>query len=293
MAHDDEQTSRKINSRPGSQEIDVFGVSHVGLTRSDNQDSYLIASLHNALVIHDSSLEGSDPTLVTSSRRGMLFLVADGVGGGAGGAEASQSAMRAAARYVSEAMPYYSRAELESESSFLRQMIHAVELTHQMVLEAGERDGTVRGMATTLTMVTIVWPHAHLVHVGDSRCYRLRDGKLEQLTKDQTMAQMFLDSGTMTPEEVENSRLKNVLWSALGAQELAPDAFVTDVRWADRMLLCSDGLTKHVSDDEIAAHMAKELPSEAIANELLALVLARGASDNVTLIMGQMTPRAG
>ncbi len=285
--------SRSSDIRPHGREIDVFGTSHVGKKREDNQDSYLVASLHHALVVHDTSLDDSDPALVTSSRRGMLFLVADGVGGGVGGAEASQSALRAAARYVTEAMDYYARDEPASERAFVDEMLKAVERTHLLVREAGERDGATHGMATTLTMVTIVWPRAHLVHVGDSRCYRLRDGQLERLTKDQTMAQKFLDAGTMSAEEIENSRLKNVLWSALGAQELEPDAFVTDVRWNDRMLLCTDGLTKHVSDNEIAVWMAKDEPSEMIGRGLINLVLERGASDNVTLILGQMTPNPG
>ena len=284
---------RSADPRPHGREIDVFGMSHVGNVREDNQDSYLVASLHHALVVHDTSLDDSEPALVTSSRRGMLFLVADGVGGGVGGAQASQSALRAAARYVTEAMDYYARDEPASEAAFVDEMLKAVQRTHLLVREAGEKDGATHGMATTLTMVTIVWPRAHLVHVGDSRCYRLRDGVLEQLTKDQTVAQQLLDSGTMTTDEIEYSRLKNVLWSALGAQELAPDAYVTDVRWKDRMLLCTDGLTKHVSDAEIATWMAKDEPSEVIGRGLIDLVLERGASDNVTLIMGQMNPRAG
>ena len=284
---------RPADNRPHGREIDVFGTTHVGNVREDNQDSYLIASLHHALVVHDTSLGDSDPALVTSTRRGMLFLVADGVGGGVGGAQASQSALRAAARYVTEAMDYYARDEPASEAAFVDEMLKAVERTHLAVREAGERDGATHGMATTLTMVTIVWPRAHLVHVGDSRCYRLRDGALQLLTKDQTVAQKLLDDGSMTPDEVEKSRLKNVLWSALGAQELAPDAFVTDVRWKDRMLLCTDGLTKHVSDEELAAWMARDEPSEAIGRGLIDLVLERGGSDNVTLIMGQMNPRAG
>ncbi len=293
MSEHESPPPRSAEIRPHGREIDVFGMSHVGNVREDNQDSYLVASLHHALVVHDTSLDDSDPALVTSSRRGMLFLVADGVGGGAGGAQASQSALRAAARYVTEAMDYYARDEPASERAFVDEMLKAVERTHLLVREAGEKDGATHGMATTLTMVTIVWPRAHLVHVGDSRCYRMRNGQLERLTKDQTMAQKFLDSGAMNAQELENSRLKNVLWSALGAQELAPDAFVTDVQWNDRMLLCTDGLTKHVSDDEIATWMAKDAPSELIGRGLIDLVLERGATDNVTLILGQMTPNPG
>ncbi len=276
--------------RPRGRDIDVFGTSHVGKVREDNQDSFMVASLHHALVVHETSLDDSDPALMTSARRGMLFLVADGVGGGVGGAEASQAALRAAARYVTEAMDYYARDEPASERAFVDEMLKAVERTHLLVREAGEKDGATRGMATTLTMVTIVWPRAHLVHVGDSRCYRLRDGQLERLTKDQTVAQMFVDTGKRSPEELENSRLHHVLWSALGAAELAPDSFVTDVQRNDRMLLCTDGLTKHVSDDEIASWMAKDASSEAIGRGLIDLVLERGATDNVTLILGQMTP---
>ncbi|MBI3790729.1 MAG: serine/threonine-protein phosphatase [Gemmatimonadetes bacterium] len=280
------------DDRPSGRDIDVFGVTHPGLKRDENQDAYLIASLHHAMVVHDGSLDDDEPATMTSTRRGMLFLVADGVGGGVGGRAASTAALRAASRYVTEAMDYYARSEPGTEKAFIDHMLMAVERTHQDVLEAGERDEGTRGMASTLTMVTIVWPRAHLVHVGDSRCYRLRDGALECLTKDQTMAQLALDSGDMSVEEAEQSRLRHVLWSALGAQQLAPDSYHTDVRRADRMLLCTDGLTKHVSDAEIAAWMAKPVDSKTICRGLLDLVLERGASDNVTLIMGQMSPMA-
>ena len=273
---------------PGARETDVHGMTHAGKVREDNQDAFLIASLHHTLVVHDSSLFDVEPALFTSGRRGMLFLVADGVGGGSGGADASQSALRAAAGYVCDAMDHYSHNEPAAEPRFIERMLRAVELTHAVVREEAEKDESRRGMATTLTMVTVMWPRAHLVHVGDSRCYRLREGVLKRLTKDQTMAQMLLDEGKLSPAEAEQSRLRNVLWSAVGAPLAEPVMTSADVRWEDRMLLCSDGLTKHVSDEEIGEILGRPQSSKLICRDLIDLVLRRGATDNVTVIVGQM-----
>lgn len=273
---------------PGPRETDVHGMTHTGKVREDNQDAFLVASLHNALVVHDTSLFDSEPALFTSGRRGMFLLVADGVGGGAGGADASQSALRAAAGYVCDAMDHYARNEPAAEPRFVEQMIRAVAMTHAVVREEAEKDETRRGMATTLTMVTVMWPRAHLVHVGDSRCYRLRDGALRLLTKDQTVAQMLLDAGEMSVAEAEQSRLKNVLWSAVGAPQAEPVTASADVRWEDRMLLCSDGLTKHVGDDEIGEILGRPKSSKLICRDFIDLVLERGATDNVTVIVGQL-----
>jgi protein phosphatase len=143
-------------------------------------------------------------------------------------------------------------------------------------------------MATTLTMVAVLWPHAFLVHVGDSRCYRLRDGKLELLSRDQTLAEALREDGTLTEPEADRSPLKHVLVSALGSAEATPQTSVQECRWEDVMLLCTDGLTKHVTDDEIAAVLRNIFSAEQACQDLVDLVLARGGSDNVTVVIGRL-----
>jgi protein phosphatase len=181
-----------------------------------------------------------------------------------------------------EALP-----DSDHEHRVVDRLRRSVEHGHQAIKDAGEAEGK-RGMATTLTMVTIYWPRAYVIHVGDSRAYRLRKGVLTQVTKDQTMAQAMVDAGALTQAAAEQSRLKHVLWSALGGKEALPEVTMLDCEWEDVMLLCSDGLTKHVSDDEIRDHLLRGESAEVCCHALVDLALSRGGSDNVTVVIGRL-----
>ena len=126
------------------------------------------------------------------------------------------------------------------------------------------------------------------MHVGDSRAYRYRDGALDRLTTDQTFAQMMVESGALTPAGAEASHLKHVLWSALGSQEVVPEVHITDVTRRGIVLLCTDGLTSHVNDNEIKAHLASCTSAEGTCRALVDLALARGGKDNVTVVIARV-----
>jgi protein phosphatase len=256
------------------------------MVRTENQDCFLIASLHKAMQVHQTNLPQETLGELISPSRGFVFLVADGVGGVPGGKDASRTALNAIVDYVLRAMDLYVQLDQDVEPEFLAELQRSVEQSHEVVRQAGEADDERIGMATTLTMVCIRWPRGYLVHVGDSRCYMLRDGELRQLTKDQTMAQAMVDAGALSPDQAERSGLKHVLYSALGATRAEPMTATTDVRWNDVMLLCTDGVTKHVSDDEIRDALRRCTSAETTAKELLQLTLERGGSDNTTLIVG-------
>jgi protein phosphatase len=132
-----------------------------------------------------------------------------------------------------------------------------------------------------------LWPRGFVIHAGDSRCYRLRDAVLQQTTTDQTMAQVMVDAGAMSREAAEASRLKHVLVSAVGSSQLDLQINAFDLRHDDRWLLCSDGLTRHVTDDEIREHLGADESAEVICRRLLALALERGGEDNVTVIVAR------
>lgn len=273
--------------RPRPDQIDVFGVTHPGKVRTENQDQFLIASLHKTMMVHHSSIPPELLGRLTSDSRGFVFLVADGVGGGPAGKIASGTALQAIVDYVIHAMDLYTQLDEKTEAAFLDQLRRSVERSHEKIrTEAGLNEA--KGMATTLTMVVVRWPKAYLLHVGDSRCYRLRGGRLDVMTKDQTMAQVLLDAGALNEDTAEQSGLKHVLWSALGGREASPDVTTDDVEWDDVMLLCSDGLTKHVSDAEIRDHLAQPTSSESIARGLVNLALERGGSDNVTVVISRL-----
>lgn len=281
------------DNRPHTRNIDVAGLTHPGLVRKENQDHFLIASLHKSMRIISTSLPAESLGELTSPSRGYVFLVADGVGGVPGGRNASRTALNAVVEYVVQTMDLYTHFDPAAEADFLAELRRSVEQSHEVVRNAGNDESEPTVGATTLTMACIRWPRGYLVHVGDSRCYRLRDGELELLTRDQTMAQAMVDAGALSPDEAERSRLKHVLYSAIGAARAEPYTFTTDCRWDDLMLLCSDGVTKHVTDDEIRDRLRRSIRADVTARELLQLALDRGGTDNVTILVGRLNRPPG
>ena len=142
-------------------------------------------------------------------------------------------------------------------------------------------------MATTLTLFIAVWPWAYVVQVGDSRCYHFHGGELRQLTRDQTIAQDLVDQGVLAPERMAKSPFSNVLASAIGAESALPEVSRVKLHARNIFLLCSDGLTKHVKDDEIAAELSVLTSSEQSCRRLVDLALERGGSDNITVLIGR------
>ena len=279
-------TGSTVAVRPVASDIDVFGLTHQGKLRRVNQDQFLIASLHKTMQVHASSVPATQLGDLTSESRLYLCIVADGVGGRPGGEQASGTALKAIAQYATHTMKLSSRHDEAQEGRFLEELERAVAESHAAVREDPESS------ATTLTMAVFRWPRAYLVHVGDSRCYRLREGKLELLTKDHTMAQALVDAGVLPPAEASATRWAHVLSSALGAEQPRPDIITLDSRWEDVMLLCTDGLTKHVAEDEITEQLATVKSSEMICRNLIDLALARGGTDNVTVVTGRLRERA-
>jgi protein phosphatase len=144
------------------------------------------------------------------------------------------------------------------------------------------------GMATTVTMAHVLWPRAYLVHIGDSRCYRLRHGELHQVTRDQTVSQALVDSGAMTAEQAASSPYSNMLTQAVGgSDEVEPALSHLELETGDVLLMCTDGLTKHVSTDAIARILQDHPSAQASANALVEAALAGGGTDNVTALVAR------
>jgi len=277
--------------RPVTADVDCFGLTDQGKVRRKNDDHFLIASLHKLMRVHQTSLPDPDAMPLVSESRGFLFMVADGVGGRPHGDLASGTALRYIAQYVTHLMDLYHRLDPERETQFLAELEKSVQRSHEILVAETERSGQGRGGATTLTMVAAVWPRAYLVQVGDSRCYRLRDGTLERMSQDQTMAQALVEQGALSPSDAEHSPLRNLLASALGGTEARPVTAATDIRWDDVMLMCTDGLTKHVPEPEIEAELRATTASEATCRRLVDLALERGGTDNVTVLVSRLRPR--
>ncbi|MDQ1554853.1 MAG: family protein phosphatase [Microbacteriaceae bacterium] len=227
-------------------------VSHVGKIRANNQDS---------------GYAGSN-----------LFVVADGMGGHAGGDVASAIALK---RVMDADRQYASAAD--AEFALQSALMAANSLLAETVFEHPE----LTGMGTTVSAILRSGSQIALAHIGDSRIYLLRDGKLKQITADHTFVQRLVDSGRITQEEAAVHPRRSVLMRVLGDVDAAPDIDTTvlDVQPGDRWLLCSDGLSSYVSDDKIE-HALRTIPDvNAAAERLLRDSLDQGAPDNVTAVI--------
>jgi protein phosphatase len=276
---------RSADSRPQERDIDIFGLSHIGKVRQENQDQFFVASMHKNMRIWGTSVAEHRFKHVDEPVMAVL-MVADGVGGVAGGRRASETAVEAVWSYIAGAVDVCWTLGLGMEDMVLKRLEQAVEQCHLAVRSEAERDQSLRGMATTLTLATVVWPRLYIVQVGDSRCYRLRGGQLQLLTTDQTVAQSLRAQGVPL-EQLGGQRLHHILTSAIGS-ELAPVTTTFDLEWDDVLLLCTDGLTKHLTDDDIRQVLATSSSAEGICRKLAGHAVKRGGSDNVTVVVGRL-----
>jgi serine/threonine protein phosphatase PrpC len=279
--------------RPSDEELDLFGITHRGKVRGENQDHFLICTVHPQVVIHGTSLPNPESLPLRGTRLATILVVADGVGGAESGSDAARLATEAITRYVSSTLRCYHAAGAASDEEFLDALRAAALDAHERVRsEAAHRPGH-KQMASTLTLGIAVWPWMYVVQVGDSRAYFFVDGTLRQLTRDQTIGQDLVDKGVLPRERLERSPFRNVLSSAIGADEALPDVTRVDVsERGSLVMLCSDGLIKHVSDDEIASAFVSIKSSEQAATQLLDLALSRGGSDNITIVVARAPLRA-
>jgi protein phosphatase len=164
--------------------------------------------------------------------------------------------------------------------------------SHQAVLELASAEGDDVRMATTLTLWMGVWPWYYLLQVGDSRYYLYREGVLTQVSRDQTIAQELVDQGIFTRAIAERSQFKNVLSSAIGGESSMPVITRLRAGWGNVHLLCTDGLTKHVSDEQIAERLASMTSAKQVCEQLLQDALDAGGTDNITIVIGRATPSA-
>ena len=276
--------------------IDAAGMTNVGRVRAGNEDAYLIATLRRSMVVHDASPEAAHGWFPGGSA-GTLLVVADGMGGQGGGDIASRTAVNTVANYLLNIMPWAGApVEVTTNQSPMTdvpdQLSSALVIGDSTVRTAGSRT-TTPDMGTTLTMAFVLWPMLYVAHVGDSRCYLLHSGKLSRLTTDHTMAQRVAESPAGPVAAA--SHLHHVLWNSLGgSDELAqPQIVKVRLELGDVVLLCSDGLTKHVDDDRIAALIAVDEPNATRCARLVERANAAGGSDNVTVVIANARGASG
>jgi len=240
--------------------LKACGKTDVGLVRSNNEDSWFV-----------SAADG-------------LFIVADGMGGHAAGEVASAMAIRLVCDQV---LPLLQDIGAAGEPE--AQLVDAVHTANRAIAQAAERNPSWKGMGTTQTILLLQAGQAHLVHVGDSRMYRFRNGRLVQFSDDHSLVGDQLRQGLITAADAETSSLRNILLQAVGiTPELDICRKQLPLAEQDRFLLCSDGLTDMLSDRQIAALFATTPDLHRLCDRLVAAAKAAGGRDNIAVVLVQV-----
>jgi PPM family protein phosphatase len=242
------------------------GLSDVGRVRTNNEDSFRIVEALN------------------------LFILSDGMGGEAHGEVASAMAVDVINRHCESDKEDSGATVLDEApsniSSRTRRLKSAVAQANFQIFQAAQKNPEQRGMGATITALWLKDTLLSIAHVGDSRAYLLRNGNLQQLTNDHSLVAEQVRRGLITPQQAEESEMQSVLLRALGAHpEVEIDTDEVEIIPRDVLLLCSDGLTRMVTEPEIAGALQAEMVPSAAAERLIALANENGGIDNVTVIV--------
>ncbi len=262
------------------------GRTDVGRVRQSNQDQFLISDLHKSMLIHESSLHRDGEPRLYGRSFGRMLMVADGMGGHQAGSRASVLAIDLVMNQLVNGMRWPTRVDADEEERFVSDLKSMFETAHHLIVREANSQEDLRGMGTTLTMCYILWPLMYVVHVGDSRCYLIRDGKCEQLTRDHTVSSQLAEKAGLSPEQAEASKWSNVLYNALGAGgiEVTVEVRKVSLQFNDLIVLCSDGLYRHVKSPDIVDILQREPELTDACRNLIELANSRGGKDNITVL---------
>ena len=272
---------------PFRSRVDLAAISHAGLVRESNEDHYLVIRFHRTLEnlstnIPEGSLEKSFNLV------GYGILVADGMGGMAGGEVASSLALRKMVELLLDTPDWIlSLRRVRDLNTVLWRMTDRFQQVDTALRSQAEQDADLRGMGTTLTVVGMLGREIVIGHVGDSRVYLFRGGKLIQLTSDHTLAQRLIDAGVAKPGDPAARSMRHVLTSAVGScgDKVTPQIHHNELVECDQILVCTDGLTDMLTDSTIASVLSESRSSQNACQALIDLALSAGGLDNVTVIV--------
>lgn len=269
--------------------MDVFGATDVGRKRPNNEDHFFIADLNRSMKVHQTSLGLDHQTRLFGNSQAKVLAVADGMGGQAAGERASGAAIDAMVLYLLNTMHWLFQLDETSDDNLLDDLKATLEHCQSRLRAESTAMPDRQGMGTTLTLAYLIWPRLYTVHVGDSRCYLFRSGRLEQLTRDHTLAERLVEQGALAKEEVAESRWRHVLWNVIGGDSdpVYPEVCRADLKIGDTVLVCSDGLTKHVSDARIRELLGRSAGAEETCQQLVRTANEAGGSDNVTVVVAR------
>ncbi len=228
-------------------------VTDRGRKRPSNEDAFAISVEHGA------------------------YVVCDGMGGAAAGEVASALA-------VSEVMRQLERRS--ADAPLPETAVEAIRASNHAIYSRSQRNRKLSGMGTTLVALVVDERRAWMLNVGDSRGYRLRSGRLEQITRDHSLVEEQVQMGRMSRAEAARSPLKNVITRALGTQsQVTPDIFALEAEPGDLFLLCTDGLTRELSDSLIESLLSVDLPLDELCERMVAAGNRAGGHDNITCLL--------
>lgn len=259
--------------------VDSYGLSDVGLVRTNNEDSFLIATPTRDFANENpAELSGIIP------QNGTMFIVADGMGGAQAGEVASRMAVETVGRNFINALE---KQAVLDQQSLITALTETIREANELIFQQGQKNTELNGMGTTLTAATVFGSTILFAQLGDSRAYLARKGVISQMTKDQSLVAQMVASGSLTPEEAKTHPQRNVILQALGIQNQVEVAItLTELRRGDQIVLCSDGLSGKVDVEEIREFLEKFEP-KAACQGLVRMARERGGEDNITVIVAR------
>ena len=309
MARDSLPATLKVefrNKEPGQimGQVDCYGLSDSGRVRENNEDQFLIADLRKSMTVHSTSLGLDHHTQLFGNSCGRILMVADGMGAHPAGERESTLAVDGVTEYALNELSW-NLADSDPDAVFRFELEDALQHCQEIICRESSLNPRRSGMATTVTFALIRWPKMHLVHAGDCRCYLLRNGDLRLLTEDHNLAQLSVNAarqGGTSPRDVANERGEperapvppndpgqSPIWNYVGGdcESLQPDVREMKLELGDTMLLCSDGLTRHINDDRLAKMLGVDRTAKATCEALVAAANEAGGKDNITVVVAR------
>ncbi len=276
--------SRITGPRETPLDIDFAASSHLGNVRRNNEDHYAVIRRERSRQVLLTNMPPGD--LALPDDVSYVLVVADGMGGAAFGELASRLALKTADELVGSACGWITKLQ-DVDFPPIQDRIQAyADLIHETLVDYGRSDPRLTGMGTTLTCAHALGSDVIIAHIGDSRAYHFRQGHLQQVTRDQTLAQELMDAGMPAQDTV---RFRHILTNCLGGEARAVRSEVHHLRLqdGDALLLCTDGLSDLVSNQDIAHVLAGTQTSRQACEQLVDMALARGGRDNITVVLGR------
>lgn len=274
--------------------VEIHATSHIGRVRKGNEDNYLLLNISESTSWTSEQADGEfviESQTFTIDDNGIVLAVSDGMGGALAGEVASKMAVDSVSEKLLNEDIEATLTPEGYEYHLIAKLYNATVYANYLVHQKGRSDAQFQGMGATFTGIGLTPMGVDLVQVGDSRAYLVRDEKIYQITKDQSLVQQLIDAQQISPEEAETHTLKNVILQALGAQnEIYPVSARLSPCKNDVLLLCSDGLSNKVSAASMQKHVVDHLDELEIAcAELVKEANANGGEDNITVIIARLT----